>query len=153
MAESLRQISANLETINNTIREVYTARMKEAKENEERERGFQLRVVKIQTYSDSCHALLSGNFSLGLVFFGFIVIFYPFYLQATLEGHPFSTSGLLGLAGSFVIALIAGVFLSRSILNYKRNFKRISEMYVAVGKGEDLPPLEKMDVWKRISVK
>ena len=146
IAESLKQISANLETINNTIKEVCTTKTKEAKKNEERE--FLLKVARIQTYADKCHAILSARISFSLVVFSLIVIFYPFYIQATLQGNPFSISGLVGLLGSLAIAFSAGIILYRNTRRYNCNIKRISDMYEAVRKGEDLPLFEKMDDWK-----
>lgn len=114
--------------------------------NEDRE--FQLRMAKIQIYSDSCHAILSLRIAFVIVILGLIVIFYPFYIQATLEGNPFSLTGIVGILGSALLTVVAGVYLYDYIHKYNRNLKRISAMIEAVRKGGDLPPLEKMNSWE-----
>ena len=140
VVKSLDKISDRLEVIDKTIREI-CSEPKEPEKNEERE--FQLRAAKIQIYTDRCHAFLSVRISFVLVIFGFIVIFYPFYIQATLAGNPYSITGLVGLVGTLALFAVAGVYLYNYIRKYNRDLKRISAMIEAVRKGDDLPPFIK----------
>ena len=118
------------------------------KERIQRVENRDLQLLKIQVYADKCHAMLSARISFAFVVFSFIVIFYPLYIQAALEWNPYSLSGLVGLIGTLVIASVAGIHLNKSIQKYNRNLRRISDMVESFRKGEDLPPLEKMDDWK-----
>jgi len=146
VVKSFDKISDKLDAIDKTIREI-CAKPKEPEKNEERE--FQLRLAKIQVYTDRCHALLSVRFSFVLLVFGLIVIFYPLYLQAVLSGNPYSNSGLVGFVGTFAIAIFGALFLRQYVRKYNNSLKRISNMIDVVRNGEDLPPLEKMDDWNR----
>jgi hypothetical protein len=106
-------------------------------------------LVKIQIYTDECHAILSAWISFALVVFSLIVIFYPLYVQATLEGKPYSISGLVGLVGTLGMVLFACIYLYKSSQKYNRNLGKISRMINAVQKGKHLPDLDKLNEWEK----
>ncbi len=117
------------------------------KQNEEKE--VQLKLLKIQLYAENCHTLFSSRFSFILVIFGFIVIFYPLYMQAVLTGNTLSIAGITGLVGTILVVLIAVIYSRKYIAKYNSTLRDISEMIEVVRKGEDLPTLEEMRLWKR----
>lgn len=146
--ELLKQISAKLDGLNGTIKRIdeESERREEATRKEDNE--LQLKETKIQIYSDRCHAVLSARLSFVLVLFGFVAIFYPLYIQATLAGNPYSANGLVGLVGTLFLTVFAAIYLFDYIRKYNRSIKGISDMIEAVRKGDDLPPLVEMDKQK-----
>jgi hypothetical protein len=113
------------------------------KQKEERE--FQLRMSKIQIYADKCHAGLSAKLSFVVVFIGFIIFFYSFWIQATIAGNPYSSTGLIGIFGTISTTAVVFSYLVKYMTKYNSDIKRISNMIEAVRKGDDLPTLEQMD--------
>ena len=148
ITELLKQVSAKLDELNGTIKKNDEESEKREKATRKEDNELQLKETKIQIYTDICHAVLSARLSFVLVIFGFVAIFYPLYIQATLAGNPYSTTGLVGLVGALVLIVFAAIYLSDYIRKYNRNIKRISDMIEAVRKGDDLPPLEEMDKQK-----
>lgn len=143
--ELLKQISSKLDELNGTIMKIDEESEKREKATRKEDNELQLKEAKIQIYTDTCHAVLSARLTFVFVVFGFIVIFYPLYIQAALAGNPFSATGLAGLVGTLVLTTIAAFYLRKYIRKYNGDIERISSMMEAVRKGDDLPPLKEMD--------
>ena len=116
------------------------------KQKEERE--FQLRMSKIQIYTDKCHVGLSARLSFVAVFIGVILLFYSLSIQAIIGGNPFSLTGLIGISGTIITSVLIYFYLDKYVKRYNSDVKRISDMIEAVRKGDDLPPLEQLASWK-----
>jgi hypothetical protein len=143
--ELLKQISAKLDELNGTIKKIDEENEKREKATRKEDNELQLKGTKIQIYSDRCHAVLSARLSLVFVIFGLLVIFYPFYIQATLEGNPFSTTGIIGLSGTLLVTGVAGFYLREFTRKYNNDIKRISDMIESLKKSGDFPSLAEMD--------
>lgn len=142
IVQSLKQISANLETINSTIKEV---KKEDAKKMDDR--TFQSEMAKIQIYSDFCHVRVTSLLGFIVAYFiGSIAIFSGVLYQAINATNPLSISisvntWYYGLATTVIVTLVIG-FITFCI--YRNDIKTISKMIEDVKGGKELKPLERI---------
>lgn len=99
-------------------------------------------LLKIQIISEQCHAILTSKLSFIFgALIGFMVLFYTLYYNETFSPFVFwvSLSAVSVICFSYVWSIIK---------TYNRNMKKISVMIEKVKQGEELPPLEEIDIVK-----
>ena len=114
LEKAVAKINKDIDTLS-TLKEKMDLVFDKSKESKKEERDFQIRMQKIQIYTNKCHSILSIKFSFTIFILGFGAIFYPFYTQATLAGNPNSTNGLVGLGGFTIMAVIGLVYTFRNV--------------------------------------
>jgi membrane-bound ClpP family serine protease len=134
-----------LDNLNSVIREIDEENEKREEQARKQDRDFEIKEMKIQIYAEKSHAVLSATLSFILVVFGLVVIFYPLYIQATLEGNPFSATGILGLSGTLLLLGFTVFYLRRYVSKYNSDFKRISDFTDSLRKSDAFPSLIDMD--------
>ena len=100
-------------------------------------------LLKIQIVSERCHTLFTTKSSLIFgALIGFMILFYTLYYGGTFSPLVFWVS----LSGWTVGCVF---FMWRILKTCYRNMKKISVMIEKVKLGEELPPLEEIDITKK----
>jgi hypothetical protein len=103
-------------------------------------------LVKIQTYADRCHTILTIGLSFAFVVFSLFAVFATLYYQSLMAFNFYFVNvynvGMTVVSSLFVITY--WIFFRK----YRKDFRRISRMLNAVQKGEHLPDLDKLEEWE-----
>jgi uncharacterized membrane protein len=103
-------------------------------------------LLKIQIQTDKFHTLLTSTLSFILAFFSTIAVFIGLYYEGLIM--PNFNIFLAGLTGTIVILALTFAFLVDVRKSYSKDLEKVSKMIEAVKKGEQLPPLDKLNKWE-----
>jgi len=98
----------------------------------------EIELMKIQIFSERCHARLTTQVTnTYAIFIGFVVFFYTLFYENVIPLLGF----IIGLT-TFLACTVYETYHVRQV--FKRDVKKISDMIVAVKEGKELPTLEKL---------
>ena len=103
-------------------------------------------MLKIQIYTDRCHALFTSALSFGIAFFSLVAVFYAvFYQGATSQNLSLIATGYIGIMAITGLSVIIFYVLRQ---RYEGITQKISDLIKTVGEGKKLPDLDQLDKWK-----